>query len=59
MEYKFSNSSDVDNWKEVILVYNSALKEIGTKLEMMNFSMCIDIIRLSILNHVSKHQRAL
>lgn len=28
--------SDVDNWKEVILIYNSALKEIGTKLEILN-----------------------
>ena len=36
MEYQINNSSEVDNWKEVILVYNSALKEIGTKLEILN-----------------------
>lgn len=36
MEYKNSNNSDIDSWKEVILVYNSALKEIGTKLEILN-----------------------
>lgn len=36
MEYSGNGSSDVDSWKEVILVYNSALKEIGTKLEILN-----------------------
>lgn len=33
MEY---TNSQVDSWKEVILIYNSALKEIGTKLEILN-----------------------
>lgn len=36
MEFKLSNNAEVDNWKEVILVYNSALKEISTKLEILN-----------------------
>ncbi len=36
MEYKLNTNSEVDSWKEVILVYNSALKEIGTKLEILN-----------------------
>jgi len=27
---------EVDSWKEVTLIYNSALKEIGTKLEILN-----------------------
>ena len=36
MEYSGNRNSDVDSWKEVILVYNSALKEIGTKLEILN-----------------------
>lgn len=36
MEYKLNVNSDVDSWKEVILVYNSALKEIGTKIEILN-----------------------
>ena len=31
-----SEGNDVDSWKEVTLVYNSALKEIGTKLEILN-----------------------
>ncbi|HKM04618.1 MAG TPA: GTP pyrophosphokinase family protein [Lachnospiraceae bacterium] len=36
MEFKLSTNGDVDSWKEVTLVYNSALKEIGTKLEILN-----------------------
>ena len=36
MEYSANGNSDVDSWKEVILVYSSALKEIGTKLEILN-----------------------
>lgn len=29
-------SDPIDSWMEVVLVYNSALKEIGTKLEILN-----------------------
>lgn len=36
MEYKYNINSDVDSWKELMLVYSSALKEIGTKLEILN-----------------------
>ena len=36
MEYMGSTTSDIDSWKEVQLVYSSALKEIGTKLEILN-----------------------
>ena len=31
-----SNYDQVDNWNEVLLVYRSALKEINTKLEILN-----------------------
>lgn len=31
-----NNYSQVDNWNEVLLVYRSALKEINTKLEILN-----------------------
>ena len=27
---------DVDSWSTVIFLYNSALKEVGTKLEILN-----------------------
>jgi putative GTP pyrophosphokinase len=36
MEYGGNGSSDVDSWREVILIYTSAPKEIGTKLEILN-----------------------
>ena len=36
MELRIERDSDVDNWKEVILIYNSALKQISTKLEILN-----------------------
>lgn len=36
MEYRFQRDSEVDSWKEVSLVYNSALKEVGTKIEILN-----------------------
>jgi len=36
MEFKPSQGDEVDSWKEVNLTYSSALKEIGTKLEILN-----------------------
>lgn len=36
MEGIVKTSAPVESWTEVILVYNSALKEIGTKLEILN-----------------------
>ena len=36
MDVKPERTNTVDSWEEVVLVYNSALKEIGTKLEILN-----------------------
>ena len=36
MELKNNRDNEVDSWTEVLLIYNSALKEIGTKLEILN-----------------------
>lgn len=36
MKYEPGIDGEVDSWKEVTLIYNSALKEIGTKLEILN-----------------------
>ena len=36
MELRVGRDSDVESWKEVILIYNSALKQISTKLEILN-----------------------
>ena len=36
MEYKLDENNQVADWQTMILLYNSALKEIGTKLEILN-----------------------
>lgn len=36
MIYTPSTDAEVDKWKEVLLVYNSALREMNTKLEILN-----------------------
>lgn len=36
MEAALKNYDDVDSWKTVIFLYNAALKEVGTKLEILN-----------------------
>ena len=36
MELVVQRDSDIDNWKEVMLIYSSALKQITTKLEILN-----------------------
>lgn len=36
MEFIPTTDDQVDSWKEVTLIYSSALKEIGTKLEILN-----------------------
>lgn len=36
MENTIKNYEGVDSWKTIILLYNAALKEIGTKLEILN-----------------------
>ena len=36
MESITKTNTPVESWTEVILIYNSALKEIGTKLEILN-----------------------
>ena len=35
-EISYKESTPVESWTEVILIYNSALKEVGTKLEILN-----------------------
>ncbi len=36
MEYRFSGDDGIDSWKEVNLVYNAALKQMETKMEILN-----------------------
>lgn len=36
MEETLHNNESVDSWKTIMFLYNSALKEVGTKLEILN-----------------------
>lgn len=36
MELKFKDESNVDSWTEVNLIYNAALRQIRTKMEILN-----------------------
>lgn len=36
MQNAIRNYEDVDSWKTIMFLYNSALKEVGTKLEILN-----------------------
>ena len=36
MEKAIKNYEDVDSWKTIMFLYNSAIKEVGTKLEILN-----------------------
>ena len=36
MENTMKNYEDVDSWKTIMFLYNSALKEVGTELEILN-----------------------
>lgn len=36
MDLRLERDGDIDSWKEVQLIYNSALKQISTKLEILN-----------------------
>ena len=36
LENAIKNYEDVDSWKTIMFLYNAALKEVGTKLEILN-----------------------
>ena len=36
MEAKFDHGEGIDSWKEVTLIYNAALRQIETKMEILN-----------------------
>ena len=61
VEAALRSYEDVDSWKTVIFLYNAALKEVGTKLEILNdeFRMFISIIRSNISKQGSKRRKVL
>ena len=36
MELRVGNDADIHTWEEVTLIYHSALKQINTKIEILN-----------------------
>ena len=36
MELRVSDDNGIDSWREVTLIYNAALKQIETKMEILN-----------------------
>ena len=51
---------DIDSWETMMFLYNSALKEVGTKLEILNDEFVhISTIRLNILSRGLKHRKVL
>lgn len=36
MELRINRDNEVDSWQEVLIVYNAALKQIQTKMEILN-----------------------
>ena len=36
MELSVKDYNEIDNWKTAMFLYNAALKEVGTKLDILN-----------------------
>ena len=36
MEFKVENGDGIDSWKEVTLVYSAALRQMETKMQILN-----------------------
>ena len=51
MELRTQKDSDIDNWKEVMLIYNSALKQISTKLGILKAG-CRHVHRYNPIEHI-------
>ena len=61
MDRPFTLSEGVDSWNTIIFLYRSALKEVSTKVEILNdeFSRYTSTTRLNILSPESNHRRVL
>lgn len=53
MNYIFEGYDDLDNWKTIMFLYNSALKEVGTKLEILNDEFQ-HVHRYNPIEHIKK-----
>ncbi len=52
-----ADKEEVDRWKEVTLIYNSALKEIGTKLEILNDEFQ-DVHKYNPIEHIKARMKS-
>ena len=61
MDRPFTLSEGVDSWNTIIFLYRSALKEVSTKVEILNdeFQQVHSTTRLNILSPESNHRRVL
>ena len=50
------NYEDVDSWKTVMFLYNAALKEVGTKLEILNDEFQ-HVHRYNPIEHIKKRNQ--
>lgn len=50
------NYEDVDSWKTVMFLYNAALKEVGTKLEILNDEFQ-HVHRYNPIEHIKRESR--
>ena len=51
-----ADKEELDRWKEVTLIYNSALKEIGTKLEILNDEFQ-DVHKYNPIEHIKARMK--
>ncbi len=52
-----ADKEELDRWKEVTLIYNSALKEIGTKLEILNDEFQ-DVHKYNPIEHIKSRMKS-
>lgn len=52
-----ADKEELDRWKEVTLIYNSALKEIGTKLEILNDEFQ-DVHKYNPIEHIKARMKS-
>ena len=59
VEDAIKNYENVDSWKTIIFLYNAALKEVGTKLEILNeeFQHVHNITQSNISKPESRHRK--
>ena len=61
MDRPFTLSEGVDSWNTIIFLYRSALKEVSTKVEILNdeFQQVHQYNPIDILSPESNHRRVL